>query len=368
MTWATAIPSPRAEEWWFGTWDIQSKVWPISKGRGVTIALIDTGVNANLPDLRGAVLPGTNITGPKGDGLIDSDKTFGHGTAMAALIAGQGAGVGMVGIAPEAKVISIRSDVEDLAPAIDYAVKRGANIINVSQALASPPSAGGCDVAIQRAIARAIERDIILVAGAGNDASAGVMNSEPALCPGFMAVGAVDYKFRPWLDSQPAPYVVAAAPGVHVGSIGRAGTFIPDLDGTSGSSALTAGVAALVRSKYPHMSAREVVQRILATTRDTGSPGRDDKTGYGLIRPYHALVDEVPSNAANPVFSAWDATVKPSATASRKSIIEPGTQRPSPPGPSFPWGRAIPLIVSIGLVVGGYLTFLLRRRSPDSGR
>ncbi|GAB3983196.1 hypothetical protein GCM10029978_089150 [Actinoallomurus acanthiterrae] len=362
MTWATATPSPREEEWWFGTWDIQDKVWPISKGRGVTVALIDTGVNATLPDLRGAVLPGTNIVGPKGKGLIDSDKGFGHGTAMAALIAGQGAGVGMVGIAPEAKIISIRADVEDLAPAIDYAVQRGADVINVSQGLASPSAAGGCNVEIQRAISRAIERDIVLIAAAGNDASTEVMHSEPALCPGFLAVGAVDYEFRPWFDSQPAPYVAVAAPGVHVGSIGKNGTFIPKLDGTSGSSALTAGVVALVRSKYPDMSAREVVQRIIATARDVGSAGRDEKTGYGLIRPYHALVDKVSSEAPNPVFSAWGSSVNERPVASGRPSQKPGSEHHLHPSSGLPWRWMALIALPICMVVAGLFVFQMRRR------
>ncbi|GAA4625814.1 type VII secretion-associated serine protease mycosin [Actinoallomurus vinaceus] len=366
MTWASATPSPREEEWWFGTWDIQDKVWSISKGRGVTVALIDTGVNAALPDLRGAVLPGTNIVGPKGNGLIDSDKGFGHGTAMAALIAGQGTGTGMVGIAPEAKIISIRSDVEDLVPAIDYAVKRGAKVINVSMGLPSTLAAGGCRIELQRAISRAIEKDIVLIAGAGNDASTGVVQSEPALCPGFMAVGAVDYEFHPWFDSQPAPYVVAAAPGVHVGSIGKTGTFIPNLDGTSGSSALTTGVAALVRSKYPDMPAREVVQRIVATTRDIGVSGRDDKTGYGLIRPYHALIDTVSKNAPNPVFSAWDNSKKTYEAAPRQSISGSNKQKSSSSAESdFPWARVAVLVGAIGFIVIGVLVFLVRRRPGD---
>ncbi|GAA0316757.1 hypothetical protein GCM10010151_03360 [Actinoallomurus spadix] len=354
MTGANATPSPREEEWWFGTWDIQKKVWPITKGRGVTVALIDTGVNATLPDLRGAVLPGTNIIGPKGNGLVDYDKKFGHGTAMAALIAGQGTGVGMVGIAPEAKVLSIHSGVEDLAPAIDYAIERGADVINVSQGLASPPAAGGCGTDLQRAISRAIRKNIILTAAAGNDASIGVMNAEPALCPGFMAVGGVDYRFDPWVDSQPAPYVAVAAPGVRVGSIGKNGAFIPNLEGTSGASALTAGVAALVRSKYPDMPAREVVQRIIGTARDVGTPGRDDKTGYGLIRPYHALVDRVPQDAPNPVFAALDRIAKPPVEGSRQPSN--GRSGHRLPQTARTGTRSAIILISIGVGIVAILT------------
>src|SRR5437588_8740320 len=88
---AHATPRPRNEEWWFSTWDVQKKVWPITTGRGVTVAVLDGGINARLPDLARVVLSGTNLTGRKDDGRIDFDiKLNGHGTAMAALIAGQG--------------------------------------------------------------------------------------------------------------------------------------------------------------------------------------------------------------------------------------------------------------------------------------
>src|SRR4051794_29503480 len=96
---ARAVSGPRSEEWWFRSWDIQNKVWPLTQGSGVTVGLIDSGVNASLPGLANVVLPGIDIDDHKGDGRIDTDpeKGRGHGTAMAELIAGQGQDLGMVG-------------------------------------------------------------------------------------------------------------------------------------------------------------------------------------------------------------------------------------------------------------------------------
>ncbi len=101
-----AVPGPRREQWWFTAWAVQNKVWPITQGHGVTVAVIDTGVEARIPDLAGVVLPGTNLDGG-GDGRtdVDTDTPPGHGTGMAGLIASQGRGTGFVGVAPKAKIL-----------------------------------------------------------------------------------------------------------------------------------------------------------------------------------------------------------------------------------------------------------------------
>jgi hypothetical protein len=121
-----------------------------------------------------------------------------------------------------------------------------------------------------------------------------------------LSVGAVDHKNRAWVKTQRQPYVTVAAPGVSVGSVGKDGKFIPRLEGTSQASALTSATAALLRSKFPQMSAREVVQRITNTTVDAGPKGKDDMTGYGTVVPIFALTRNVPKNAPNPVFEKFD--------------------------------------------------------------
>jgi type VII secretion-associated serine protease mycosin len=335
---ARATPQPRNEEWWFSTWDIQKKVWPLTTGRGVTVAVLDTGVNAKLPDLADVVLPGTDLTVRKDDGRIDFDAAGGgHGTGMAALIAGQGPT--MVGVAPEAKILPVTifrehanySGGDAQANGIRYAVDHGAKVISMSTGGVSPVGPLRCDYYLQGAVDYAIKHDVVLVAAAGNDGDTTNAPASPTSCPGVVGVGAVDYQARPWVKTARQPYVVVAAPGVDTGSMGRAGVF-SNSAGTSTSTALAAGAVALVRDKFPKMSGREVVQRIIASALDTGPQGVDLQTGYGLLRPYHALTDRVAADAPNPVYDRWDkgqrggvGGVTPSTTPStrRSAMVQP---------------------------------------------
>lgn len=328
-----AFPAPRSEEWWFSAWEIEQKVWPLTRGEGVTVAVLDTGVEARLPDLEGAVLPGKGFgTAGSRDGRTDVDtKLGGHGTAMAALIAGQGLGTGMVGIAPESKILPIaepsggsgRFDRE-----VKYAVDHGAKVINFSSTM--PFSR--CPQGTQKEIAYAIERDVVVVVAAGNDGGGDDSVNAPADCPGVLTVGAVTAELEPWDKSTPGDTVMLAAPGVDVGSIGKDGTFTWQTSGTSQATALTSGVVALMRSRYPEMSAREVVQRLLATAKDIGPPGWDRKTGYGAIIPHLALTADVPASAPNPPyrsFDLWAAGASPTS-ASRTMEESTGRERAAP--------------------------------------
>lgn len=300
-----AEPGPREEEWWFKAWSIQDKVWPISRGGGVTVAVLDSGVNAKLPDLAGVVLRGTDVdTG--GDGRRDHGaENGGHGTAMAALISGQGRGSGMWGVAPEAKIlpIGIVGGSYYWARSIRYAVDHGAKVINISQGVVSDEP---CLDKLQAAIDHAIRRDAVVVVSAGNQGDYSKRPQLPAKCNGVLVVGAVDSQRNVWEKSSPASYVSVAAPGVQVGSVGSDGNFISTVDGTSQAAALTSGVAALIRSKYPKMTGRQVVQRLIATAKDTGPQGWDDRSGYGTIIPRRALTEKVPANAPNPVYDRLD--------------------------------------------------------------
>ncbi|WP_433147522.1 S8 family serine peptidase [Actinomadura nitritigenes] len=296
---ALAAPKPRPEEWWFDAWEITSKVWPITQGSGVTVALIDSGVAAQLPDLKGVVLPGVGYDGASSeDGRVDDDdQKGGHGTSMAALIAAQGVGTGMLGIAPKSRILPISASANDYAKPIRFAVDHGAKVINMSEGVGM----AYCPIDIQDAVTYAVEHDAVVIASAGNNASVDSATA-PANCKGVVAVGAVDAHLNVWEMSSPGNNVMVAAPGVYVGSIGRAGTYMARLSGTSQAAALAAGVAALMRSRFPEMSAREVVQRLLATARDVGPKGWDKRTGYGAIIPYKALTAAVPKTAPNPVY------------------------------------------------------------------
>lgn len=311
---AAATPGPHREEWWFSGWALQQDVWPLTKGRGVTVALVDTGVNANLPDLKGTVLPGKDYESASARGMVDHDSAAGHGTGMASLIVGQGRSTGWVGVAPEAKILPIASTTENatrVATSIRYAADHGAEVISMSISMpwsGSPP----CPAVVQEAVAYAAAHDVVLVAAAGNTGNRGNQSAFPAGCSGVVAVGAIQASgLRPWVRTQRKDYVAVAAPGAQVGSVGKDGRLYHSGYGTSQATALTSGIVALIRARNPDMPAREVVQRLINTTRDVGPKGKDDQTGYGLILPNRALTANVPASAPNPVYAAldtWQAT------------------------------------------------------------
>lgn len=355
---ALALPKPRTEEWWFGAWEITNKVWPLSRGDGVTVAVIDTGVQADLPDLKGVVLRGVEFdTRKRGDGRQDLDtEKGGHGTAMAALIAGQGLGAGMVGLAPKSKILPVSAAIDNQVKTIHYAVDHGAKVINISSGVAL----AHCPDEVQQALEYAIEHDVVIVAAAGNDGDAAESGYTPANCAGVLAVGAVSANLEPWKESTPGDNVMVAAPGVMVGSIGRAGIFEGDHSGTSQATALTSAVVALVRAKYPKMSGRQVVQRIVATTKDIPPAGWDKKTGYGAIIPYLALTANVPNDATNPVYDKHDLRAQRGAnriTAPRKTHEH--NLHSSRKGSRGRTLTSVPILASGGAIAGAAISFVL---------
>src|SRR5579875_176739 len=339
-------PQPLADEWWFPAWEVQGDVWPLSEGAGVTVAVLDTGVQANLPDLRGAVVPGGDTTGAGTNGMTDTNTADdGHGTGVAAVIAGQGrgpAGTAVVGIAPRAKILPVRvgaagpDNSEDVAAGIRYAVGHGAQVINMS--FGGPTlSPSSCDGTEQDAIAYALAHNVVVVAGAGNSGNAGNPPVDPASCAGVLAVGGVNPNGSVWQGSERQPYVAVAAPGNYVGFLGRDGRYFPHGYGTSAASAFVSGEAALVRSRYPRMPWYQVVARIIDTALSRGNPVPQDGSGYRLISLYRAVNASkfpVPASAPNPVYAAYKRWLASSqgrqfAAAGHPS---PASAHPSPRG------------------------------------
>lgn len=307
---AQAAPSVPDREWWFGAWQIQ-RIWQSTRGSGVTVAVLDTGVNAALPELAGAVLPGGDVTGSGTDGRTDVDtQSKGHGTSMAALIAGQGRGTGMLGVAPDARILPVLThtgrageNVLDTYPAaIRYAADHGAKVISMALTADGLGYPGNCPQQVQDAVRYAVEqRDAVVVAAAGNEGDTTNAANFPAACKGVLSVGALDSTLQPWVSTQRQSYVDVGAPGVDIVSVSSAGTGLIG-SGTSPASALVSGAVALVRARFPNLSARQTVARILATVRDAGPRGRDDTSGFGAVRPFQAITDNIPASAPNPVF------------------------------------------------------------------
>ena len=351
--------SVQSLEWWFSAWDITTKVWPLSRGAGVTVAVVDTGVQASLPDIRSVVLPGGDVTGAGTHGMTDTMAPGGHGTGMASLIAGQGVDGGVLGIAPDAKILPVtvgnvsNASVGEIgsdtmvAAGIRYAVDHGAEVINLSlYSLAS--SASSCDPVLQNAVAYALQHDAVVVAAAGNEGGSGNPPGQPASCAGVLAVGAVGPDLSLWSDSEQQTYVAVSAPGseiVNLNADGGNGL----AQGTSCSSALVSGEAALIRSRYPSMPWYQVVQRIINTALPKGSPVPNDSYGYGIARipgALNAAKYKVAASAPNPVYAAYQAWL-----ASRASPGRPHPAASSPAAaPGSPGGAAGPAIV-IAVVV-----------------
>jgi type VII secretion-associated serine protease mycosin len=317
-----------------------------SEGDGIMVGLVDTGVDAAHPDLTGNVLRGTDLIDAGGDGLRDEG---GHGTAMAALIAGHGhGGGGILGVAPKAKILPARSSRAELnflgreSQGIDWVAQHGAKVISLS-------FSGGPTPQLEQAVEDAQAADIVVVAGVGNAPRQTTVGYSAAY-PGVVAVAGVDRSGNHAAVSAAGPEVMVAAPAVDVETAGPGGTYGKGT-GTSEATAIVAGVAALVRAKYPQLSAAEVVHRLTATAIDKGTPGRDNEYGYGIVDPVAALTADVPP-------------LQPSASP---ITTTPTTSAAAPPDTAPRRTAPVIAIAMIGLVIvaGGTIALvaLARRRS-----
>jgi type VII secretion-associated serine protease mycosin len=318
-----------------------------SQGAGVIVGVVDSGVHPH-PDLRNNLLSGADVVpGGTGDGKADNN---GHGTSMAGLIAGHGrsGGKGVLGIAPKARILPLRASTDsdkffdtddDIAEGIQQAITRGARVINVS-------IAGGPSPSLKIAVEAAQRSDIVVVAGAGNvPGSFGVVY--PAAFKGVVAVGAIDRSGNHADISVRGPELVLTAPGVAITSTNRDGKYRL-ARGTSDSTALVSG-AALVRSKFPNLSAPEVIHRLTATATDKGPPGRDNEYGYGVLNLVGALTADVP-----PLAGGASASAPPASPAQATNGAGAPTQAAGP-GSGGSGGSATVFALIGAVIVGGAL-------------
>ncbi|MEU2749687.1 type VII secretion-associated serine protease mycosin [Streptomyces collinus] len=302
-------------------WSLQrvllDELWSQSTGKGMRVAVIDTGVDVTNPQLTDAVdvksgrnfLPenlkdddGNPIERGKENGTTD---TVGHGTKVAGIIAARPAkGTGFVGLAPDATIIPIQQndaegngDVGTLTDAIRYAVQAGAHVINISQDTTKPMTSTSD---LKLAIDQALARKIVVVASAGNDGLGGnVKETYPASYEGVLAVAASDRNNERAAFSQSGEFVGVAAPGVDMISTVPKGGHCSD-NGTSFSAPYVAGLAALIKAKHPDWTARQIVAQIEQTAERT-TAGHDRLVGWGVVDPVRALTqDERPMESPNP--------------------------------------------------------------------
>ncbi|MEU2926388.1 type VII secretion-associated serine protease mycosin [Streptomyces sp. NPDC007251] len=291
------------------------ELWSQSKGKGVKVAVIDTGVDTSNPQLAQAVdaslgenlLPAKDGKGKPIDGAKSkpTTDTVGHGTRVAGIIAARPMkGTGFVGLAPEATIIPIKQNDSEghgtsdrLAAAIRHAIAVGAQVINISQDTANAMPPGNT---LHNAINEALNHKIVVVASAGNDGLDGnVKPTYPASYAGVLAVAASDRNNERAPFSQSGDWVGVAAPGVDMISTVPKGGHCSD-NGTSFSAPYVAGVAALIKAKHPDWTAREVVAQIEQTA-ERSIAGHDRLVGWGVVDPVRALTeDDHPIEAPQP--------------------------------------------------------------------
>ncbi|MFC8274876.1 S8 family serine peptidase [Streptomyces sp. NPDC057271] len=282
--------------------DIQSKqwyldamhaeeIWKTSTGKGMTVAVIDTGVNPATPSLKGQVLKGMDVSEAEGD---ETDDYTGHGTTMAELIAGTGKGGGLKGLAPGAKIIPYRvSDTEfqnknkvnafDMEEAIKAAADSEAQIISISFGNEFYSSS------VRQAVKHAQAKGKLLFASAGNDAKKGNKENYPAAYPEAIAVAATTGDGEVAEYSQHGDFVDLAAPGSEIpGWCDENFTRYCDGDGTSNAAAIASASAALIWSAHPDWTGNQVLRVMLesAGKGDDWEPGTLSRyAGHGVIRP-----------------------------------------------------------------------------------
>lgn len=257
----------------------------LASGADVRVAVIDSGVDVDHPDLNGAVV-----------GTFDAVKApmvpHAHGTAIAALIAGHGK---LSGTAPGARILAIRAfnpggDSGDtttfnILKGLDWAVANGARVINMS-------FAGPYDPAIHRAIAAATKKGIVSIAAAGN---AGPKSPPlyPAAEPAVIAVGATDADNKIFAGSNRGRHIAVTAPGVDIFVAAPGGGYQVS-SGTSFSAAEVSGIVALMLQRNPNLTPGDIRKILMSTANDLGPAGPDDDFGAGLADAYRAVNSETP--------------------------------------------------------------------------
>jgi membrane-anchored mycosin MYCP len=334
-----------------GDWGVlrvaPQEAWPFSRGAGVAVAIVDSGVDASAHGLAGRVAAGYDIAG-KGRGNTDC---LGSGTAMAGIVAaGSAAPASAVGVAPAATIVPVRIattktavSVANQVRAIRLAVSARAKVIALGGYVnpAAPAVAG--------AIAAAARHDLVVVAGAPVRSSGKwTASGNASTTLGVIWVGAINFDGALAAHYRPGA-VNVVAPGVDVSSLGITGTRQSEVSGPQYAVAFVAGEVALVRARYPDLTAAQVVQRIETTAERMGSSAPDSAFGWGLIDPVAAVT-------AGAAFGR---------SPSNRPAITPRPARASSPL------RTRAVVIALGLALIFLLLVILRVRSmvrPATGK
>lgn len=364
---AAATPPPvpddpadpdRAAQYWLDGAGIRD-AWQTTRGDGVTIAVIDTGI-AKVPGVfDDAVVGGTDMSGTGTSdgrtpvGAIDGD----HGSWVASLAAGRGSadGKGMIGVAPEADLLSISVGfgsaaavpfTEQVAKAMRWAVDHGADIINLS----FTTNTLDWDKSWDDAFLYAFENDVVVVVAAGNRGSGTNIIGAPATIPGVLTVGGVDQTGTASIEASTQGITIGiAAPSEGLRGISADGTLVP-WNGTSGAAPIVAGIAALIRSAHPELDAANVINRIIRTAIRVPGMGElpDPLYGYGLVDAEAAITTDVPKVSENPMgnLAEWVRLFRRAETAPQPEPTVAPVEVPPLPDADAPSEPGSPLLPS----------------------
>lgn len=343
----------RYRQWHLDFLDI-TKAHQITRGEGITVAVLDSGVDYRHPDLKGALIPGHNYSEGRRDGWEDAT---GHGTAMAALIGARGHGDnrGVLGIAPAATILPVRvtgsggfSSPRALEQGIEWAADHGADITSISLTDVENPM-------VRQAVEYALSKGTVIIAGAGNTANGDREVMWPARYPGVIAVSGTNQEGSFTESSVHGPEVALSAPADSIVTAGSdRGDRYSVRNGTSNATAIVAGVAALVKARHPGLDAANLINRLIMTADDRGPAGRDPRYGFGIVNPVAALTVDVPRVRSNPLTGPVVSVRSPSATGTPDaSGITPG-------------GWSLVLVASAVVVCFALVALLglVRRRRP----
>jgi membrane-anchored mycosin MYCP len=297
---------------------------PLTTGAGVRVAVIDSGVDASHPQLRGHVLAGRDVL--HGDATARQD-CVGHGTAVASIIAAQPVpGVGFRGLAPGVEILPIRVSEQEkidgkaqgdpgspakFAQAIRWAADpRGghAQVINLSLVMTVD------DARVRRAVADAVDAGVVVVAAAGNDAQEGNPRPYPASYPDVIGVGAIGPDGQRAPFSQHGDYVDIMAAGDKITVAARRAGHTTG-QGTSYAAPFVAATVALIEQRFPTLTPAQVARRLIATADPAPGGGRSDEYGYGLVNPYRAVTETLGPDEPPPPAPAVVHTEDPAVVA-----------------------------------------------------
>ncbi|MFJ6602862.1 S8 family serine peptidase [Streptomyces lydicus] len=359
-----------------GQWPLEAfgaqQLWKEATGKGVTVAVLDSGFRTTHQDLTGQFLPGPDwgksTQEENAKTLEPNEDVRDHGTAMAGIIAGHGHGPGgsegVKGLAPDAKILPV-PEFKNTGLATRWAVEHGADVINMSY-IESVPGADDC-----AAIHYAVEKGVVVVAGVGNDGLP--KKNYPAACPGAIGAGSVNEFGEPDDANNANSTLDLLAPGVKVPvAMGKSDSaYQTEANGSSAATAYVSAAAALLKQKFPDLTPGQIANRLVKTAGLAQAEKAkhlklpDTHYGYGFIQPGPALRRDI---AAGP---AQGPLPMPKGKASQTGVV-PGADKGSDPNPPMGGKEKLALFGGIGLgvlvVVGiviGVVVSVRRRNSRN---